>query len=438
MDVLTKLTEIVKQHQIKETTTFLSDFDPVFQQVEQYIKANPSRIVHGTLAIITLLKHTSTPNTTSPIKILQTNFTPNQIYYEIYSPDARQDAISLANQLFLDNQSLVEARKNWHSQYTVSTNTKIVATFTQVPEALVTRIPHQIINDIPYASPEMLKIPILLAYTNPRYQIDRWETTLLLDNLLDTNYPIPHPKSSDQQPKKQSAYLQKTFDFIQKNKNHLIIIGNLAYQLLLKKSRYPNPFLPSITSYEVMAKEPHSIIAKLKTHFAPTPLTIKENVSILKFHNKKYAIFIDKVKLIDIYDIHNQCIQTITLHSQPSLTLANYHTILLYLYLGIWTSYKISITSTTTSERLRERLQLMIYHLSKARELYLNKNKITGLNSTSQDLFNIFQIKCQGMQKNIERNARIRKWNGKEKDHLLGIRSYKPELYKNEHGSLLS
>ena len=436
--LLNRLEDIVKEYNKDEIKQYRKSRESVFKSIENYIRDN-KRVVLGVMAVKNLLSRVSAMKEDSRV-----NEIPNNMwYYEVYSPDARRDSIFLANKLFEEKFPLIEAKKDFDGSYVVWYKAQKACKFVHITSSLFERLPTDISNvnliskDILYANIELLKIPILMSYINPRQDISKWETIIKYDAEIDKWYPF---QSTGKEPGEGSKIydkgllgdLEKTEKWMLKVKG-LILIGNYAYQQFLKTSNYKRGYYPVINFYEVLSSSPKDHIKSLEKILGT--LRVKEHDSSLKFHGKKYSVFKGDNKVIDIYDSGEECVPFVEINK---VRYGNYHVLLLYLYIGLWISHKIKESSETTSSKLRDRLSKMIWTLIEARNWYLKEKGISGIHDRKRDgLFDVFQIHCKGVQPNIEREFRIRKWKGDIKDKLMVIRSYKPEIWKKETGSLL-
>ena len=431
--LLKGLEEVVSRYNQEEIVKYRKSREPAFKSVESFVKDN-NRVICGIMAIKNLLDN-----------VKQELDTPNELwYYQVYSPNARKDAILLANRLYNDKFPLIEAKKDFDGSYVVWYKAQKICKFIHVPASLFDRLPTRksdnnlIGEELLYANIDLLKIPILLSYIDPRQDISSWETIVKYDTKLDSWYPF---KTTGHDPgegtkiydQKLLQFLKGIHNWMHKEKD-LILIGNYAYQKFLETSKYPRPFKPIINFYEVLSDTPEAHIKALEKALG-TPLQFKKHESPLDFHGTKYSVFKDNLKLIDIYDKSEQCIPFVEIDKTKYGT---YHVILLFLYIGIWISHKIKDTSESTANRLRDRLTKMIWTLIDARNWYLRQRGISGVHDCRREsVFDVFQIHCQGTQKNIEREFRIRKWKGEIKDKLMVVRSYKPELWMERTGQLL-
>lgn len=423
--LLEKLEEIVKEYNQEEIVAYHKSRKSVFKSIEEYIKKN-QRIIIGVMAVQELLSRVDqdidVPN--------------NDWYYEVYSPDARRDSIALANKLFEDKFPLIEAKKDFDGSYIVSYKSKKACKFVHATNFVFEKLPYETHGDLRYGTIDLLKIPILMSYINPRQDISKWETIVKYDSMIDRWYPFTNTGKDPGEGKRIfDKGLLKNLEKIEKwmlNESDLIVIGNYAYQQLLKISGYEKGYYPAINFYEVLSSSPKESIKSLEKIMGT--LQVKEHQSQLNFHGTKYSVFKGDNKLLDIYDSREECIPFVEI---KKVKYGTYHVLLLYLYIGLWISHKIKDTSTTTSIKLRDRLSMMIWTFINARNWYLKEKGISGIHDRKRDdPFDIFQIHCKGVQKNVEREFRIKKWNGDMKKDDMVMRSYKPEIYKKDTGKL--
>lgn len=428
------LERIVKEYDTEEIKKFRKSREPAYKVIEEYIR-DTERVICGVMAVKNLLEQVK-----QDIEVSNEYY-----YYQVYSPDARKDSILLANKLYEKKLPLIEAKKDFDGSYIVLYKAQKACKFIHVPASVFVRLPvnkskvNLIKDTLLYATIELLKIPILMAYINPRQSIEEWETIVKYDSKLDEWYPfksIGRGARLDDDEAIRSAELSKVEKWLRQQKD-LIVIGNYAYQQILRESKYKGKvFLPTVTSYEVLSESPEEHIKSLEK-IVGSVLSVKKNESSLGFHGTKYSVFKNKLKLIDIYDSRGQCVPFIEINGAKYGT---YHVIQLYFYIGLWISHKIKDSSEITANRLRDRLNKLIWTFMDVRNWYLRKHGISGIHTRQRvqnGLFDIFQVRCKGTQKNVEREFRIAKWKGDIIDKLMVITSYKPEIWKQERGSLL-
>jgi len=398
-----KIEKYIENYESNERKRILKQLSPIHKEILKFIKSN-KLLIFDTFAFEYWLK----------------DFVPNppieQYYYSVYSPTPRNNIIELADKLFDSGFKMIEAKKDYtggQESYVITYLAYKVIKIYYCPEKLIKIMP----NKNNFVDINILKIHNLMAFTQPMACVSRWLELYKYDTLIDEHYPLSIKTIKDTNTTKTPHKILDKIKKILDKFDNILFIGNYAYLEYLKMADYGNYF-PKTTSYEILTDNPNEILDKLKKEFKD--IEVKEKRSPLHFHKSKYAIKINKIKVLDIYDNNGIC-------SPTNDKLGTYHLVLLYLYIGWWNSFKMD------NSQIRDKLGKMITNLICARLHYLEKTNKTGIaqyQMVKQSPFDIFQVKCIGKQIDYEKEYKIRKWEGKEPDRLMGIRSYKPEIEK--------
>ena len=399
-----KIEKYIENYEKNERKRILKQLSPIHKEIFNFIKKN-KLLIFDTFAFEYWLK----------------DFVPEppieQYYYSVYSGNPRKNILELADKLYEAGFKMVEAKKDYtggQEAYIITYLAYKVIKIYYCPDKLLKIMPNK---DL-FVDINILKIHTLMAFTQPMACVNRWMELYKYDTLIDEHYPLSIKSIKDtntgRTPHKILSDVKKILD----KHDNILFIGNYAYLEYLKMADYGNYF-PKTTTYEILCNDPNKIIEELKNKYKKD-LEVKEKRSALHFHKTKYAIKINKIKVLDLYDTEGLC-------SPTNGKLGTYHLVLLYLYIGWWNSFKMD------NKDIRSKLGKMITNLSCARLHYLEKSNKTGIaqyHIVKQSPFDIFQIKCVGQSTDYEKEYKIRKWEGKEPDRLLGIRSYKPEIEK--------
>ena len=269
-----------------------------------------------------------------------------------------------------------------------------------------------------YVAPMMLKIEYLLNFIDVQEGVEHWLEYYKMNHLLEFVAPF---KITGREPVKGTGGIvnKQTADVLLKVrewgiKENKIFIGAYAYLLFMENDRDKERekyYKPNIMFYEIMSMNPENDITVLKEILGDSHVKVKSNYSDLGYHGIKWNISYKDFKILDLYDISNYCIPYVEkIVGDKVILLGNYYVILLYLNLGVLTSYQIETANKLAAERLRDRLNMMMMELINKRNDYLLKTRETGIGG--EDLFDVFQNVCIGKQKNYRREWNIKKWNG--------------------------
>ena len=396
---MSSLDAIIDKYQESERIRLQRERDSEgYSLIEKFIQRTGG-IVYGTMTIKALLGHAKVPL--------------KEYYYSVYSYRAKENSFELANEMYETGLPLVELKRESNGTFAVYYKNQKACAFFQVPQQEYNNLPifdsnkNLISENIKYAGLDVIKAHLMQIFTNPRFEIQKWIPMFQVYLELNARYPVPtrsgRGSGTSETGESPSKIVKKKF--IDKEKD-LVIIGANAFVKYVPRSGIQEGI------YEVLSFKPQEHLDKLRELLGPD-VSIKKNINHLKLHGPKYSISKGDKKVLDLYDSGEDCVQYIEL--VDGLKYGNIHVLLRYLYSGVLTSFKIE-----GGLRLRERLYWMISKLQEG----------------SEELDKDFQIKCFGKQKNIERDFRIKKWEGELKDKLF-IFSYKPEIFKEKHGKLM-
>ena len=388
---MTSLDSIISKFEEIERKQMQTEFDNEGTSVIKKFIQRTKGIVYGTMAMKALLGNINVPM--------------NEYHFSVYSYQAKENSFELANEMYEVGLPLVELKREFDGTFAIYYQNQKACAFFQIPQQEYNNLPTFESNGLKYAGLDVIKAHIMKIFTNPRFKINKWEWLFQIYLELSAKYPVPtridrgKGIETDESP---SKTVKKKFIDIEED---IVIIGINAFAKYVPKSNMEG-------LYEVLSFKPQEHLDKLRELLGPD-VEIKKNINHLKLHGPKYSVFKGKQKVLDLYDSSEECIPCVKLEN--GLKYGNIHLVLRYLYSGVLTSFKIE-----GGLRLRERLYWMISKLQKG----------------SEDVSKVFQIKCFGKAKNIERDFRIKKWDGELHDKLY-IFSYKPEIFKEKHGKLM-
>jgi hypothetical protein len=240
--------------------------------------------------------------------------------YDFFSPNAMNDAKTLADIYFRLGFSDVEAKAGVHyGTYKVFVNFFQIADITQLDGKLFSSLKRNaIIKDgIHYSPPNFLRMAMYLELSRPGGDITRWEKVLKRLNLLNKNYPLKaekcdpetfrHSLSARSQTKQ--YYYQK--DIIQNvikdivSDEKLVYIGGYANSLY---SRYlknrEKMFLTEIPEFDLLSTSPDKTAKKIKEELEKKGVihvTIQTKSSIPEYLSTHYEIKVGSQPIAYIY-----------------------------------------------------------------------------------------------------------------------------------------
>ena len=117
--------------------------------------------------------------------------------YDMFSPNALEDAKELADIYYKKGYTEVEARSGQHmGTYKVFTNFQGMADITNLPKELYAAIKNKAIsvNGILYTDPNYLRMSMYLELSRPAGDTSRWEKVMKRLALINKHYPIDDKK----------------------------------------------------------------------------------------------------------------------------------------------------------------------------------------------------------------------------------------------------
>jgi hypothetical protein len=117
--------------------------------------------------------------------------------YDMFSPNALEDAKELADLYYKNGYTEVEARGGQHmGTYKVFTNFQGMADITNLPKELYDAIKNKAIsvNGILYTDPNYLRMSMYLELSRPAGDTTRWEKVMKRLTLINKHYPIDDKK----------------------------------------------------------------------------------------------------------------------------------------------------------------------------------------------------------------------------------------------------
>ena len=377
----------------------------IFKEIEKYICKNGG-IIGGIMALKNIADEANV------------TFDTEKNGYYLFANKPHIYIINIAKHLSeKKNYSNLTVSSNFKGEFELSFSDNVILTIKNIGEKNLKVMPSRksTLNKLTYVAPIMLKIEYLLNFIDVQEGVEHWLDFYKRDELLE--FIMPFKLTGKEPPKGSGKHNKGTSDVLSKIKqwgikDNKIFIGTYAYLLFVDS--FKDVFRPTIMFYEMFSKNPKNDIESLKELLGKNNITVKSNYSDLGYHGEKWSINYKNAKILDLYDSSNFCIPFVEIIKDNQLiTIGNYYVVLLYLNLGVLTSYQIETVNKLAAERLRDRLNMMMIDLIISRKNYLLKIKQTGIAGDS--LFDVFQSNCSGQQKNYRREWNIRKWNGKIK-----------------------
>lgn len=255
----------------------IEEFDktrPIFDIVKQFI-LKKKLILYGGLAINNLL----------PIK--------NQFYdkytipdYDCFSPNAKKDAIDLANILNRKKYPYIEVKPAQHDgTYKVYVDFLGVADITQIDDRFYNALIPQCINSkekLLFIPPEYIKYGLYLEMARPDGSLFRWEKIYGRSVLFLKEYPNKKIKE-DKSEKIDNDDLEKKMINILKN-NKFLVIGSFGVDLLVENK---HSHINDIWSrFQILSEKPDK--------------DMQEIIKLLNLNTDRYTLFYFNIKYLGV------------------------------------------------------------------------------------------------------------------------------------------
>jgi hypothetical protein len=323
--------------------------------------------------------------------------------YDAYSPTPLKHAVELGNILFTAGFKFVTVKEGINSGvYKIFNYFQEAVDLVFMPQRIYDIIPSETINGMEYVSPKHLKIDLLVALTNPKQGIFRWQKDFERLAKLEKYFPTEKPKKFCQS----SRYKYTQFPLENKikeyifSRNDFILFGDYAYYSYMESSGLKDFFSPDIKYLEIGMQNPAILFEDLQK-ITNGKIKIKRYHQFMK-HIPTRFIITDADKdthiLLIIYELTEKCIPYI-LHK--NMKIMTYHGLVLYYNFMIYLSARYGIKDR------QQIAECCIYDLERAKNYFFNYSKKNEFDDT---IFKCFILPCLGKEKNILRDSKIKLW----------------------------
>ena len=323
--------------------------------------------------------------------------------YDAYSPTPLKHAVELGNILFTAGFKFVTVKEGINTGvYKIFNYFQEAVDLVFMPQRIYDIIPSETINGMEYVSPKHLKIDLLVALTNPKQGIFRWQKDFERLAKLEKYFPTEKPKKFCQSSRYKYTQLpleNKIKEYIF-SRNDFILFGDYAYYSYMESSGLKDFFSPDIKYLEIGMQNPATLFEDLKK-ITNGKIKIKRYHQFMK-HIPTRFIVTDADKdthiLLIIYELTEKCIPYI-LHK--NMKIMTYHGLVLYYNFMIYLSARYGIKDR------QQIAECCLYDLERAKNYFFNHSKKNEFDDT---IFKCFILPCLGKEKNILRDSKIKLW----------------------------
>ena len=324
--------------------------------------------------------------------------------YDAYSPIPRKHAVELGNELFQAGFKYVSVREGVNpGVYKVFNFFQEAADIVFIPDKIYDLIPYKVFDGLYYVAPKYLKIDLLVALTNPKQAIWRWDKDFERLKKLEKYFPVDKPKTfcDKYQGRYQKSAMDNIIDNFLAKRDDYILFGDSAYYAYMESSGLTDFFAPDVKYIEIGMQQPYTIFQELK-RATGGKIKIKRYHQFLKHIPTRYIVTPegkDNNILLIIYELNDKCVPYVMYNGHKIIS---YHGLVLYYNFMIYLSARYGI-------RDREQIsECCLYELERGKNYFFNK---TGQNEFTDTIFKCFILPCLGTERNIKRESQIRGWN---------------------------
>jgi hypothetical protein len=338
---------------------------------------------------------------------IYTNKEGKLVDYDTYSPTPLKHAVELGNILFNAGFKYITVKEGVNTGvYKIFNSFQEAVDIVFMPQRIYDIIPSEAINGLVYVLPKHLKIDLLVALTNPKQAIFRWQKDFDRLQKLEKYFPTEKPKifcQSSRYKYTQNPLEKKIKEYIF-SRNDYILFGDYAYYSYMEYSGLKDYFNPDIKYLEIGMQNPATIFDDLRK-ITNGQIKIKKYHPFMK-HIPGRFIVTDASKdthiLLIIYELNEKCIPYI---SYKNMKIVTYHGLVLYYNFMIYISERYGIKDR------QEIAECCLYDLERAKNYFFHHSKKNEFDDT---IFRCFILPCLGKEKNILKDSKIKLWTSSQ------------------------
>ncbi len=337
---------------------------------------------------------------------------------EFYSPDPIGDTIDLCDRLKNKGFKYVEGKEGVHQEtYKIFSNFINYCDITYMPSNIFNNCPTIEVFGVRMTHPHLMLIDAYRVYTDPMTSYFRLKKTFTRFNLLMKYYPLDekmlynklennYSKTNNKQKTEEILkYIRKNIFMASDIKKHLIVVGQYAFNQLIKKAKAPGTYLVDENYYQVIStdygNDLNKIMNVLKKKYN---VTTKKYYPFYQYLDKSTEFYINGELVLRVYGSNERCI-TYRYSKKKHTNFGTYQLIFMYNLIN----YNIAIVRNNKFNV--DLYGAMLVRMIKAQEKYLTD---AGLNVLDKSPFQEFTMKCIGIPKDILRESFLQKKKKRE------------------------
>ncbi len=314
---------------------------------------------------------------------------------EFYTPDPIGDTIDLCDLLHKKGYKYVEGKEGVHPEtYKIFSNFINYCDISYMPQNIYKTCPTIKINNIKMTHPHLMLIDAFRVYTDPMTSYFRLRKTFIRFNKLMKYYPLDENmlyssiKPTINMDKKKN---EEILEFIRKNiihKTKLIVVGQYAFNQLMKMANAPDTYLIDATYYQLISTDYGNDIQRITNLLKKKypKITTKKYYPYYQFMDRSTEYYLDDTLILRVYGANERCI----VYRYSEKKKAYFGTSqLIFMYNLI--QYNIA-KIRNNNFNVASYGSMLIRHM-KTRDKYLTDNNLTVLDKS---IFQEFTYECNG------------------------------------------
>ncbi len=412
---LDKLETDAKTIYMKTYEPTIDEMNSVYEDIKKFI-INKKRIVYGGYAQNALIKEKNK----------------NDVFYketdmadiEFYSPDPVGDTIDLCDYLHKKNYKYIEGKEGVHNEtYKIFVNFNNYCDISYMPPDLFDKCPTLIAEGMLMTHPHFMLIDAYRVYNDPMTSYFRLRKTFTRFNTLMKYYPLDDKmaynitKFNINMSKKENENILR---FIRKHIIHnskLIVVGNYAYNQLMKLAGAPDNYMIETTYYTIISDDLDNDIMKIykKLKQKYPKVNYKRYYPFFQFMDRSFEFYIGDTMILRLYGNNHRC--TVYRYSEQKRTyFGSYQLLFMYnlihYIMGMMRNNDFNMNMYGS----------MLIRMMKMRDKFLDKNHINVLDKS---IFQEFTFQCIGTPVDILRESFLENIRKREKGKHKFL--YKPK-----------
>jgi hypothetical protein len=338
---------------------------------------------------------------------------------EFYSPDPIGDTIDLVDLLHKKNYKYAEGKEGVHPEtYKIFVNFINYCDITYMPESIYKNCPKKEIDGLIFTHPHFMLIDAYRVYSDPMTSYFRLTKTFTRFNKLMYYYPLNEDMlyykvhidlkgHIDQKGHNILHFIRHKIIMTTGLNSKLIVIGQYAFNQLMKISKAPDIYLIDCSFYQIISTNYNTDIEKIQNIMRKEypNIKIKKYAPFFQFLDKSTEFYINDNLVLRVYASNDRCI--VYRKSEKKKTYFGTYQLIFMYNLIQYNINKIKNNNTHNDNHNDNHNDMNVYgsmliRMMKARDKYLENTHKTVLDKT---IFQEFTMSCIGEPKDLLRES---------------------------------